>query len=304
MKEAAHIVSDWTAQLEAYEIAAQGLFGSTKAMVEGRLSAHCGVLPPQVVLGRDILSAQDQQGIEDALHAAVDARYHPGMRTCFAPQIPNSPWVMGIKSHDDVERFMAQKYPQWRHLPDISEIIVMHNFPGLDPNSKELHKQHFVFRLWPSDSSISLEARLGTTQLRDLEAGTDRSDMILAKVDRATVGFKSIKFDFGANYAIDGQKDEWQVSQVDFWRSYHVNGRVRPQAIRTIDGVIRQVQLLFVDPYIRLGSRLEAFANRGLEISEWQGRFDEAGQVVWMRIYGFRGSKDETHWTQNRLSRS
>lgn len=296
MKEGLHPANDFTNQLEAYEAAADNYFNSTKAKVEGRLSSHCGVLPSRVVLGRDIVQADDPDALQDAIQSAVDAGYHPGVRTCFAPQIPSSPWVMGIQSKEDVDGFMKNTYPEWVSMRNITELIVMHNPVGLDPRSAELSKRHFVFRLVHNQRSLQMEARLGTTQLRSIEAHTNRADLISVNLNRSVAAFNDLQFRVGGSYTKDGCNDEWRIRQSDFRNGHHQNGHVRQKSLTTIEQAVTRIQDWCADRHLRLGDRLEAFAERGLEISEWQGRFDEDGFIKWMRIYGFRGSKDDTFW--------
>lgn len=302
MPEALHESNDYSSQLKQYEIFANKTFQSKKAIIEGRLSPWCGILPKSIVLNRDIVTASDAQSVELSILNTLASDYSPGVRTCFQPQIPNSPWVMGIKNKNEVKNFMKTTYPKWISMPNISELIVMHNPPSLNPNSPELSKQHFVLRLWRNERDIKIEARLGTTQLRDLEAHTSQSDIISININHQSLGFGNTEIRFGDHYSRDNVINKISISHDKLWKNDLDPKSVTPHYFNTVNQIVKKVESLIVDPYIKLNSRLDAFTDIGLEISEWQGNSNANGDINWMKIYGFRGSQDDTNWQKFRRS--
>ena len=289
-----HPEEQYTALLYNYEANASQLFESKKAIIEGRMTDACGVLPPDVVLSRDIVKARDADNLRYCLYEAVDHGFHAGIRTCFRNQPPKSPWVMGVNSHEKVDQFMDETYPQWLGLKDLSEIIVMHNPPLLGlPEERE---NHFVFRLRKSASNgYYMEMRLGTDQLRSIENHTKGDDLITGTINKSIIGFKNMELKIGSTYTGNGTLELAQA-QPDFWvNGLNTNGHIPAHTKAVVEQAIKGIQQLDADPHTRLYQRLQSFSEIGLDTSEWQGRMSEHG-VDWMRIYGFRGEGDDTSW--------
>ena len=187
-------------------------------------SAHIrSVIPDEHNIVMIPVPAQDENAVRQAILDAVENGFWAGVRTGLSPQpLGSSPWVMGLKNAEDVDGFMASTYKEWlsqdftigggqkhtdgREIAEtatLTELIVVSNPPYL--GLKDHENEHFVFRLNCQNGIVTVEANLGTAQLRSIEKDVERSELIRieSKMDFRDVGrfFQPhAKVAFGAKY--------------------------------------------------------------------------------------------------------
>jgi hypothetical protein len=285
--------------LDQFLLMANKIWKSKKAITEGFFSSQCGVLPEKFIISREIIPINDEEALAKALREGIRKKYQPGVRTCFSPQINESPWIMGINTEEDIANFLANEYQIWKKLPDITEIIVMNNPPGL---GEEDQKQNFfVFKMGERSgkdfNGLYIEARLNTVQLRSLEAQAAISDMIIFKIK----SFEDFSISIGGAYTKDGKDLEYIFKQ-NSWEEMRndLKNLVNEKSLETIISFMKNMAYTMRDSQLALKRKLTALDEMGLEFSEWQAKVDDEGTTQWMKIYGLKGSKDDTYWSQIR----
>jgi hypothetical protein len=276
---------------------AKKLWKSKKAITEGFFSSHCGVLPEKLIISREIIPVNDEKALVEALREGIRKKYQLGIRTCFSPQIDKSPWVMGINTEEDIASFLDNEYPKWLEMPGITELIVMNNPSDLD--RKDHEEDFFVFKMGEKSGKnfdgLYIEARLNTLQLRSLDADTPINTMLIFT-------FKSLE-DFsvfiGGSYTKDGEPLDYIFKQ-NSWDEMRddLKNIVNEKSLETIVSFLENMTYLMRDSQLSLKRKLTALDEMGLEFSEWQAKTDEDGTTDWMKIYGLKGSRDDTRWTQ------
>lgn len=271
---------------------------SAKARIENQLEALGQMLPEELVLSRKVIAASDIQSIRAALKAAIRLGCHPGVRSCYDPQIPHSPWVMNLRSEQDIDHFLDTIYPDWFNQGPLTEVVVMFNPPEL--GLEKFQPDHFVFRLGISSKSVTIEARLKTAQLRDLD-DLNSLDLIHINIAANTVNYQDLKLRIGGSYTLDGETIELELTLREFlYQPHTLKQLMLPQHADLIIDLVDRVLRSLKSDQLHLEEPLSAFSDQGMEYSEWQGRQNHQNHVRWMKIYGFRGSKDDTSWLTSR----
>lgn len=290
-----HRTEEYKDIIHQFSRVAMKFWESTKAKTEGFFTPSCGVFPESTILSRDIISINDKTALEKSLKEALEKGFHLGVRSCFSPQIDESPWIMELDSEKSIKDFLENKYEDWKELPNITELIVMRNMPDL--GNDEEKDNHFVFRIGERQSDkfkgTYIEARLGTSQLRDIESDTSRNDMIIINMK----SFEEFSINIGGSYTRDGLELDYDFIENDWEDMYQdLVEIVEEKHLKTIISMLKEIKYLLRDPHLLLKRKLQAFSDFGLEYSEWQGRVSEQRNIKWMKIYGFKGSKDDTYW--------
>lgn len=176
----------------------------------------------------------------------------------------------------------------------------MGNPPDLGKTA--LRGEHFVFRVEHLSDTLRIELRIGTNQLRDIEAGASAADLIeiTMKVPSSAYGIYSqgeITVRGGGNYLNKESKKESRVQAKEGfnWKS---DAKIQ-KAIKLLPRqIINQVsETIFgkwcQDPSINFYHTLLALDQFDLGAIEFQGRFNKE-KILWMLAYGFRGLKEES----------
>lgn len=295
-QETNHQILNYRQILEQFRNSVSRLWKSKKAQTEGFFTSNCNLLPQKIIISREIVPVNNREQLIEDLLDGIKRGCNVGVRTCFSPQPNNSPWIMGIKTVADIENFLTHEYLDWLKMPGITELIVMNNPPDL--GNKEKSSEFFVFKMGDRTqkefSGCYIEMRLDTFQLRSLEADTSPADMIIIKISN----FETVTVVIGANYTFDQQEIEYQFSAANYQKiETDLANKLSAKHLRTIYSFLESLRYLMSDSQSALKRKLKAFAEFGLEFSEWQSQIDSAGNNSWMKIYGFKGSNDETHWS-------
>lgn len=294
--ETNHQILSYKQTLEQFLSTIKKLWKSKKARTEAFFTSNCNLLPKKYIISREVVPIEEKDCLIETLLSGVKRGYNVGVRTCFSPQPDSSPWVMGIKTVEDVEHFLTHEYLDWSKLPGITELIVMNN--PKDLGYPEKSDEFFVFKMGERSqekfSGCYIELRLDTFQLRDLEADTSQNDMITIKI----TDFENIEIIIRANYTADNQQINYQITGDDFDKiKQDLTNQLTDKHLATISSFLAELKYLMRDSQIALKRRLIAFDEFGLEYSEWQAQIDQDGTCSWMKIYGFKGSNDDTHWS-------
>jgi len=263
---------------------------------KGRIAMMLEILPPELRIPQIVIPFKEKEKLRKTIEDLIKEGREVGLRTCFTedkiPPPGTAPWIMGLKNLDLVASFFGEKpmpepsgwtgfpetYQDWQKREGLAEIIVMGNPVGL--GREELRKNHFVFRIETFLNDLRIELRIGTDQLRDIEAKTDRADLIeiAMKVGKSGYGIfipGEITVAPGKNYLIDKAK-------------------INPLAEKIIGQVKEIVFAQWCrDPVNHLYYILLALDKFGLGAIEFQGRYDEEGNVEWILAHGFRGIREE-----------
>lgn len=269
------------------------------------------LFPKDLLLLQTTVHATDEQSLKKAMQATINHRYPElsencwaGLRTCFAQQSTNRPWIMGIQTEKQIRDFFrkrSQKPVTWQGSPDryhdwlrkyldrgLSEILVMTNYPRL--GIIEHDPEFFVFRVFLdynlasplkknsfapffSPAPVSLVLMPDTGQLRDLDEGTRRTSLIYYEPQTCSLNQPNYPISYGSKY-LDS------------------NGHPQPQVETLTQAVVRTVFQEWSQSY-QLFPNLQALGPIGLEAIEFQGIKDENGQIKSMRIYGLRGKLEK-----------
>lgn len=268
---------------------------SPKAQINELLN----LLPEELRLLQKTVRADDETTLREMMLAGLKHQYPElgegcwvGLRTCFKEQPINHPWIMGIRTQEQIEDFFEPKkeaptswqgskdhYHEWRREKDLTEILVLLNFPKL--GLPKYNEDFFVFHvfLYKPSTFLSLP-QMGvafmpnTSQLRDLDRGTRMASNIY--IEPRNEGYDSLareqklKISFGSNYVQDEQ--------------------VMPE----VEALAKRLgQTVFGEwcESFQLYSRLLALETVGLEALEFQG-IKEGDQIKSMRLYGLRGVRE------------
>lgn len=160
------------------------------------------IIPDKHRIVQTPIPAYERDQLREAMEAVIRAGFWVGLRTGCEPQpLGSSPWAMGVKSYEDIRIFFNEVYDDWlrsvpyesgreypkyqvgSHIivqdgprPRLTEILVVANPAGL--GLKEEKHNHFVFRVVCTKGEISIDLRLHTAQLRDVEHDADPHDLI------------------------------------------------------------------------------------------------------------------------------
>lgn len=268
---------------------------------KAKVNEFLKIVPEERRLLQIIVPADDEAALREIMlkhstHQYPELREKSwvGLRTCFKEDPLNKPWTMGKRTRKQVEDFFQpqnqaptswqgsrEHYPEWRQNPDLTEIIVMVNYPRL--GLPEYDEEFFVFRVflyYPHgffpEARMAVALMPNTSQLRDLDRGTRKTSTIYIE-PRET------------NYQPLARKQELMIS---FGANYLQQGQVKPEA----EALAKRVGKTVFDEWCQppnLYSCLIALEEIGLEALEFQG-VKEGSQIKSMRLYGLRGVKEYT----------
>lgn len=265
------------------------------------------ILPPEICLNQTTVKAEDEKNLKRAMLAVLDRTYpevregcEVGLRTCFVDQPIGRDWIMGIRSRNQVTSFFKDKnnvpttwtgskdhYPDWKADYNLTEVIVMSNYPRLDSPG---HRQDFfvcrIFLEYPlppkneadffSDPQASFQPQIvinlmpNTNYLRDLDLGTKQSSIIHIEPP-------------------NNHPELPQEPSITYGSQYrHQNNQPFSQIENLAQNVSDIVFWQWNNEY-HLQSRLEALEHVGAEAIECQGIKDKKGNVKSIRVYGLRG---------------
>lgn len=254
------------------------------------------IIPRKYRIERIVFKKEDKKGIKKAMEQVLKTGRWVGLRSCYLYQpLGKAPWIMGLKSRRAIRLFFRKRkrgerqpwfgtpahYNEWLADPGLKEVIVMFNPKRLCPKFAE---EHFVARIEIFENDLRVEMKLNTDQLREMEDGAERSDLIILNM-RLNDTFRFEKgpviICFGKRYLASSKKKEaeeitHQVAKIIFdeWCSAPLNLYYRLQALREFE----------------------------LEILETQGR-KEKGKVKYLLAYGLRGTRSSISWSRQDVSK-
>lgn len=189
------------------------------------------IIPDEHNIVMESVNAFDEDAVRNAITRAIQNGFWAGVRTGLFPQpLGSSPWVMGLKSENDISEFMNNAYKEWintsfttgvkqqsidgseiEEFAQLTDLIIVSNPPKL--GIKEYENEHFVFRLNCQNGIITLEVNLYTAQLRSIERDVSRSELIRieSKMDFREMGnffYPHAKIAFGSKYFSESFIDE------------------------------------------------------------------------------------------------
>lgn len=134
------------------------------------------VFPKGTFIPQLVVKANDRRALEETMFSLFkEDETWLGIRTCYQDWIRGAPWKMGIASKEDIREYLNEDYPRWLEIKSpggkqVEEIVVLGNPPLL--GKPEFEERHFVFMASALPHQIIVEAKLSTSQLRDLEGDT------------------------------------------------------------------------------------------------------------------------------------
>ncbi len=245
---------------------------------------------------------------------AINQDYWVGLRSCYLYQpLGKAPWIMALKSRRGIRLFFEKRkkgqqklwlgtpahYDEWLADPGLKEVVVMFNPKRLCP---ALAHEHFVARIEVFEDNLRVEMKLKTDQLRDLENGAERSDLIVLNMPpKDTFRFERgpVIASFGRQYfkkgvrlpkkktieMFDGAFGEFQSKNSNYKKL------VKAKALSLASQVVKIVFDEWCDAPINLYYRLQALRMFGLGTLEVQGR-EEKGKIKYFLVYGLRGTRE------------
>jgi hypothetical protein len=281
---------------------------------KGRIANMLKILPKDLRIPQEVIPFEEKEGLRKSIEELIKEGKEIGLRTCFREaQIPKpatSPWIMGLKTENQVRAFFGEKplskFSRWRgwqetyndwfeKYPGLEEIIVMGNPPGL--GKENLRKKHFVFRAETvSINKLRVELRVGTDQLRDIEAGADRSDLIEITMEIPESAYRTyspglITVSPGRNYLRKpiSQEALQEIRRRELIWPGKADFLLQPLPYKITKQVIETVFGQWCPQFYYTLSALNSFGLGGIE---FQGRQDK-GEVKWVLAHGLRGIKEE-----------
>jgi len=283
---------------------------------KARIESLVEFIPRKFRIHRLVFKKEDKQKIQKAMLQAIKEGFWVGVRSCYLYQpLGKAPWIMAMKSKKAVSLFFSRQkgrlwlgtpahYYQWLADPGLKEMIIMFNPKRLCPQYK---KEHFVCRIEHFEDQIRAEIRLYTDQTRDIEAETDRKNLIqitapinytlyLAKKLPLTASFGSgyfkrkISLDKETKKKLtvemfDGQFGHFQIKNPKY------RNLIKPSVLKITQQIANRIFNHWLYPPFNLYYRLQALREFGLGTVEVQGRM-EKGKIAWMLVYGLRGLRE------------
>lgn len=284
---------------------------------KGRVTKMLEILPPDLRIPQGVIPIQEEEKLKETVGKLIGEGKEVGLRTCFdakmSPPAGSLPWIMGLNTQEQADVFFNKKtaetpswqgsretFADWLKRPGLEEIIVMGNPPDLGKTS--LKEEHFVFRVEHQADALRIELRVGTNQLRDIEAGASSADLVemTMKVPPSGYGIYSqgeIMVRVGENCLDRKSKKELraQAKEEFNWKSDAKIQRVIKSLPRQIIDQVSETVFgkWCQDPSINFYHTLLALDQFDLGAIEFQGRFNRE-KILWMLAYGFRGLKEES----------
>jgi hypothetical protein len=271
-------------------------------------------IPHQYRIERQVFKKENKKGIKRAMQKALKRNYWVGLRSCYLYQpLGRAPWVMALKSRRAIRLFFKKRkkgerklwlgtpahYNEWLADPGLKEVVVMFNPKRLCPIYP---KEHLVARIEVFENNLRVEMKVNTEQLRELENGTQRGDLIILNMaPKDTFRFERgpIIASFGQHYfkkkvklpqkksieMLDGVYGEFRTQIKNY------QNLIKPQALKIASQVAKIVYDEWCGAPFNLYYRLQALREFGLGTLEVQAR-QEKEKIKYFLVYGLRGTRE------------
>lgn len=289
------------------------------------------IIPRKHRIERLVFKKEKKEGIKQAMERALKQGCWPGLRSCYFYQpLGKAPWIMALKSRRAIRlffekrpfgrlrasKFRARKrqlwlgtpghYDEWLADPGLKEIVVMFNPKRLSP---QFSQEHFVARIEIFENNLRVEMKLKTDQLREMENGAKRADLIVLNMKpKDTFRFEKgpIIASFGRQYLKRGVRlPEKKTVEMfngilgDFKaKNSKYKKLVSPYTLSLASQVTKIVFMEWCNAPFNLYYRLQALRMFGLGTLEVQGR-EENGKIKYFLIYDLRGTREVSRMTPN-----
>ncbi|MCL5432919.1 MAG: hypothetical protein M1524_02270 [Patescibacteria group bacterium] len=266
-------------------------------------------IPESLRIPQVVFPFNNIRGIKSSAEEMVRNGKEVGIRTCFSDGetkdrrsvLGKSPWVMGLKTPDQVDDFFSpelQTNAPWRgsdKTPEnnfyfgwinsyrhqgLREIIVMGNPPGL--GEIDLKREHFVCAVYCTGNEYRTELITQTDQLRDIE-DTDRKSLLYIstkipeiKLALGSFSLEEICVSPGNRYLDSSGSPE--------------NKQLNPHSLKLVEQIIG---VLYRQHGANLYYTLSALNNFAIGAVEFQGRTDKDGNIKWILAYGLKGLMED-----------
>lgn len=279
------------------------------------------IIPRKHRIERLVFKKRDKGGIKKSMEQALKEGSWVGVRSCYLYQpLGKAPWIMALKSRRAVRFFFEKRkkgqrqlwlgtpahHDEWLKDPGLKEIVVMFNPKRLCP---EFAKEHLVARIEIFENNLRVEMKLNTDQLRDMEDGAKRGDLIILNMPlKDTFRFEKgpIIASFGDRYFKKGARfpEKKTIEMFDgMFGEFRAKNQkykklVQPKALELASQVTKIIFDDWCNAPFNLYYRLQALREFGLGTLEVQGK-EEKGKIKYFLVYGLRGTREVSRMIPN-----